>query len=259
MDTASQHGPPNRQGTVGMTPWDWGALALFFSCWLGYDPLLRVLARRGGVLNDDMLHVRQAWMNQMATRELRLVDSQLMGHSINSASFFASANLLLIAAVAGVLFGGEAALQGVAAVGAEIGGRDAGSLEMLEAKLGLVTLCLARGLLDFIWAIRQMNYTLALIGATPDEESGLDRAAYAQAAGKVLNPAMMAFNRGVRAYYFALAATGWLFGAAWLALGVAAAFGLLLGRQRWAPAARAIRQGRAMLETQDAISHPRNK
>lgn len=242
-----------------MTPWDWGALALFFACWLGYDPVLRVLARRGGVLNDDMLHVRQAWMNQMATRELRLVDSQLMGHSINSASFFASANLLLIAAVAGVLFGGEAALQSVASVGAEISGEGAGSLEMLEAKLGLVTLCLARGLLDFIWSIRQMNYTLALIGATPDEDSSLDRVAYARAAGQVLNPAMMAFNRGVRTYYFALAATAWLFGPVWLALGAAAAFGLLLGRQRWAPAARAIRQGRAMLAAQESISHVRKE
>ncbi|WP_262422268.1 DUF599 family protein [Brevundimonas denitrificans] len=148
-----------------MTPWDWGALALFFVCWLGYGLLLRLLAGKGHVLNDDMLSVRQAWMNQMAVRELRLVDSQLMGHSINSASFFASANLLLIAAVAGVLFGGETALRGVAAVGSDIGGAEAASLELLEGKLGLITLCLARGLLDFIWSIRQMNYTLALIGA----------------------------------------------------------------------------------------------
>lgn len=237
-----------------MTPWDWSALALFFVCWLGYGPVLGFIARRSGTLNDDLLHVRLSWMNQMAVRELRLVDSQLMGHSINSASFFASANLLLIAAVAGVLFGGEAALQGVAAVGADIGGdiigrrRDeAASLQLLEGKLGLVTLCLARGLLDFIWSIRQMNYTLALIGATPDGESDLDRAAYARAAASVLNPAMLSFNSGVRAYYFALAATAWLFGALWLAVGVVAAFSLLLWRQKGSPAARAIREARAML------------
>ncbi|MFT4955104.1 MAG: putative membrane protein [Brevundimonas sp.] len=232
-----------------MTPWDWGALALFFVSWLGYGLLLPVLAGKGHFLNDDMLAVRQAWMNQMAVRELRLVDSQLMGHSINSASFFASANLLLIAAVAGVLFGGEAALRGVASVGADIGGAQTASLELLEAKLGLVTLCLARGLLDFIWAIRQMNYTLALIGATPESEtSSLDRAAYAAATGAVLNPAMVAFNSGVRAYYFALAATAWLFGPLWLALGAAAAFSLLLWRQKGSPAARAISRAREMLD-----------
>ncbi|MFN3816341.1 DUF599 domain-containing protein [Brevundimonas sp.] len=233
-----------------MTYWDWGALALFFVCWLGYGPLLHLLAGKGGVLNDDMLTVRQGWMNQMAVRELRLVDSQLMGHSINSASFFASANLLLIAAVAGVLFGGEAALRGVAAVGADIGGAEAASLEILEGKLGLITLCLARGLLDFIWSIRQMNYTLALIGATPEGETTMDRTAYARAAGSLLNPAMVAFNSGVRAYYFALAATAWLFGPFWLALGVMVAFSLLLWRQKGSPAARAIRTARRMLGEQ---------
>ena len=226
-----------------MTPWDWGALALLFVSWLGYGLLLHLLAGKGHVLNDDMLAVRQAWMNQMAVRELRLVDSQLMGHSINSASFFASANLLLIAAVASVLFGGDQALQGVALID-----EGASSTRLLEAKLGLVTLCLARGLLDFIWSIRQMNYTLALIGATPEGESAMDRAAYAAAAGSVLNPAMVAFNSGVRAYYFALAATAWLFGPFWLALGAAAAFSLLLWRQRGSPAAQAIRKARAMLE-----------
>ena len=58
-----------------------------------------------------MLTVRHAWMTAMTRREIRLLDSQLLGHSINSGSFFASSNLLLIAAVSGILFGGEAALR----------------------------------------------------------------------------------------------------------------------------------------------------
>ena len=33
-----------------------------------------------------------------------------------------------------------------------------------DQALALVVLALARGLLDFIWAIRQMNYCLAAIG-----------------------------------------------------------------------------------------------
>ena len=142
-----------------MTLTDWLALALFLLCWLGYGPLLGLLARRSGSLNDDMMVVRRAWMMAMTHREVRIVDSQLMGHTINSGGFFASTNLLLIAAVAGILFGGEQALQGVAAVG------EAAPTRLLEAKLALVLVCLARGLLDFIWSIRQMNYALALIGA----------------------------------------------------------------------------------------------
>ena len=34
-------------------------------------------------------------------------------------------------------------------------------------KLSLIAITLARGLLAFIWAIRQLNYTVAVIGAAP--------------------------------------------------------------------------------------------
>ena len=225
-----------------MTLFDWIALSLFFIAWLGYGPILGVIARRSGSLNDDMLIVRDSWMTAMTHREMRLIDSQLMGHSINSASFFASTNLLLIAAVAGVLFGGEAAIRGFAAVGAE-----PVAPRLMEAKLAVVLLCLARGFLDFIWALRQLNYTVALIGAAPEIHEEADRVAYGRAVARVLNPALTNFNQGVRGYYFALAAAAWLFGPLWLALGVVSSFGLLLYRQEASPAARAIRNARRLL------------
>jgi uncharacterized membrane protein len=225
-----------------MSGWDVAALALFIACWLGYGPLLGWIARRRGSLNDDMVGIRIAWMNAMTRRDMRLLDSQLMGHSINSASFFASSNLLLIAAVAGVLFGGEGVLRGFAALGAE-----PVPMKLLEAKLALVLVCLARGLLDFIWAIRQMNYTVAMIGAAPEEGEEPVRLAFAEAAAGLLNPALGSFNQGVRAYYFALAAAGWLFGAWALAAGAAAAFALLMWRQESSPAARAVRRAREVL------------
>ena len=226
-----------------MALFDWIALFLFFIAWLGYGPILGLIARRSGSLNDDMLVVRDSWMTAMTHREMRLIDSQLMGHSINSASFFASTNLLLIAAVAGILFGGENALRGFAAVGAE-----AVPVKILEAKLALVLVCLARGLLDFIWSLRQMNYALALIGAAPEIHSETDKVAYGHAVARVLNPALGGFSQGVRGYYFALAAAAWLFGPLWLALGVISAFGLLVWRQAGSPAARAVRAARRLLE-----------
>ena len=226
-----------------MNTLDWLGLSLFLLCWLGYDPLLKLLAHRSGSLNTDMLTVRHAWMTAMTHRELRLLDSQLLGHSINSGSFFASSNLLLIAGVAGILFGGDQALRGFAAVGAE-----AVPVRLLEAKLGLVLLCLARGLLDFIWSIRQMNYTLALIGAAPEIHTDADKVAFGEATAQVLNPALAAFSQGVRGYYFALAAASWLFGPVWLCAGVVSAFSLLVWRQSGSPAARAIRTARRLLD-----------
>ena len=225
-----------------MTWVDWAALALFFICWLGYAPILKFIGRHGGSLNDHINHIPPVWMASMTHREMKLIDSQLMGHSINSASFFASTNLLLIAAVGGILFGGESKLEGFAAVGA-----DNVPTRILEAKLALVLICLARGCLDFIWALRQMNYTLALIGSAPEINKEIDRKAFGEAAAELLNPALSSFSQGVRGYYFALAAAAWLFGPLWLALGVASSFGLLIYRQEASPAARALRNARRPL------------
>jgi uncharacterized membrane protein len=178
----------------------------------------------------------------MTRREIRMVDSQLLGHTINSASFFASANLILIAAVGGVLFGGEAAIRNLPAVGVEAPTR------VLEVKFALISVCLARGLLDFIWSIRQLNYTVALVGAAPESDSDpghLD--AYGVTAAEVLNPAMHGFNRGVRVYYFALAAGAWLIHPVLLAAGALMAVGLLAWRQSLSPAAIGVRHALSVL------------
>lgn len=224
-----------------MTPWDWSALAVFAVCWLFYEPVLRGVSRKTGAITRDMEAIRQAWMRAMVSRDTRLLDSQLMGHAINSASFFASANLILIAAVAGALFGGSAMAPDVSGLGVHL------SPERLELKLALVTLCLARGLLDFIWSIRQQNYCLALIGAAP-EDGGPAGQAFADAAARVLNPAQTAFSRGVRGYYFALAAAAWLYGPAALGVAALAATALLVWRQSVSPAAAGIRRVRALLD-----------
>ena len=57
-----------------------------------------------------------------------------------------------------------------------------------------------------------------------------------------------AFSRGVRSYYFALAAAAWLYGPAWLAAAAIAATALLTWRQAKSPAAEGIRKARALLE-----------
>ncbi|HYE44051.1 MAG TPA: DUF599 family protein [Caulobacteraceae bacterium] len=224
-----------------MTYWDWAALGLFAVCWLFYEPVLHGLSRRTGAITRDMYVVRLAWMRTMTGREVKLLDSQLLGHAINSASFFASANLILIAAVAGALFGGGGeVLSGVEGLGIRAEGR------VFDYKLALVTLCLARGLLEFIWGIRQMNYVLALIGAAP--ETGERSEAFARAATDVLNPALTAFSRGVRGYYFALAAAAWFYGPLALGAVTAAATLLLVWRQSRSPAARGIREARRLLD-----------
>ncbi len=230
-----------------LAPADLAALGFFLICWVFYEPVLRRLRGRGGVLNTDMSRIRVAWMLGMSRRDSRFMDGQLLGHALNSASFFASSNLLLIAAAAGVLFGGEDSFRSVSSLALI---RTSTRL-LFETQLALVLITLARGLLDFIWSIRQMNYTLTIFGAAPegapDEKTGL-RDAVAQAGARVLNGALTAFNAGVRGYYFALAAAAWMFGPIPFVLATVGAVSLLAWRQTYSPTAGAVRALRVALD-----------
>jgi uncharacterized membrane protein len=227
---------------------DLAALALFLVAWIAYEPVLKATAG-GSILNTDLAAIRVAWMRRMAGRDSKFMDGQLLGHALNTGSFFASSNLLLIAASAGALFGGENTFASVSSLALV---RTSSRL-MFEVQLALVVITLARGLLDFIWSIRQMNYCLTIIGAAPEGEDLQDVAlknAFAEAAAAVLNPALSAFNAGVRGYYFALAAAAWIFGPAAFALATLGAVGLLAWRQRHSPSAAAIARLRRMLDAQ---------
>ncbi len=225
---------------------DLWALLLFVICWLGYEPLLKRLARRGPeIINSHMTVVRTAWMQAMARRQARFLDSQLLGHVLTSASFFASSNLIIIAAAAGVLFKGGSALRSVKGVPLVA---DAPDL-VLELKVALIIIVLGRSLLSLIWAIRQLNYCLAAIGAAPDPDEDPARLkAYGEAAAAVLNPALSSFNAGVRGYYFALAAASWLLGPVPFAAASFGAIALLAWRQRNSSSAAGVRHLRALLE-----------
>lgn len=221
------------------------ALAFFLVCWLFYQPLLKLLAgRKGGVLNSDMTVIRTAWMRNMAGRDNRFMDGQLLGHALSSASFFASSNLLLIAAVAGGLFGGERTFRSASSLVVI----QTSTRLLFEGQLALILLTLARGLLEFMWSIRQMNYCLAAFGAAPLVSTPEDQRIYGETAARLLNPALSSFNQGVRGYYFALAAAAWLFGPIACIAATAGAVVLMLWRQLRSPAAGAVSDLRRLLE-----------
>jgi uncharacterized membrane protein len=199
--------------------------------------------------------VRGAWMSNMVRRENRFLDGQLLGQTLSSASFFASSNLILIAAAGGVLFGGQATFRNVSSL--EV--IQTSSRLLFEAQLGLVVLTLSRGLLDFIWGIRQLNYVLAAIGATPEHADDETFHAFGDVVGRLLNPALHSVNSGVRGYYFALAAAAWLFGPIPFIVATVGAVSLLIWRQRRSPAAYAIADLRKLIESYSPPAAPKRR
>ena len=233
-------------GPLDLSPLNVAALGVFGVCWLFYQPLLNLLGRRGGAaINTDLMVVRSAWMHNMAKRDGRFMDGQLLAQTLSSSSFFASSNLILIAATAGVLFGGQTSFHNISSL--EV--IKTSSRLLFQAQLGLVVLTLARGLLDFIWGIRQLNYVLAAIGAIPERGDDADHRAYGDAAARILNPALHSVNSGVRGYYFALAAAAWLFGPIAFIAATVSTTSLLIWRQRRSSSAYAIADLRRLLET----------
>ncbi len=237
---------------VAATRADWtdgAALAVFLTVWIGYPWLVHRLGLRRGAVNLDMTVIRTFWMREMVRRpERRLLDGQLLGHTLNTATFFSSTNLILIAAVAGALFGGERIYRAVL----DVPLLSHGPRILFEFKLILVLGTLAGGLLDFVWAIRQLGYCLALTGAAPTTGPAEALAAYADASGRIFDRTLSAYNSGVRAYYFSLAASAWLVSPLMFIAGTIGAAGLLLARQLASPTARAIQTARTAIEAVDA-------
>lgn len=233
------------------------AIAVFVFCWLGYEPFIKAITKRTGVHNDsliakDLSIVRSAWMREMTLREVSIFDSQILGNAINSASFFASASLILLAAVGGALFEGQVPNDIVDSLNVLHNTR-----EVLQLKLGLILICLSRGLLNFIWALRQMNYCAAAFGAVPENMDSATADKFADALSDIIEPSMSNFSQGVRGYYFALAAGAWIFGPIPLIIATVGATTLLWWRQSRSQAARGIRKMRELLETHPYPTLPR--
>jgi uncharacterized membrane protein len=174
-----------------------------------------------------------------AAAENRIVDSTLVGHTIHSASFFASTTMLVLAGLIGVLGSADQVYGAIANISLLLGGGQ----QLFEWKVLLLIAILIYAFFKFTWALRQYNYFCAVIGSAPEaSDEGIDVEGYARRMADVLTSAVRQLNAGVRAYYFAFAALGWfvhplLFIAATVLMVL-----VLARRQLGSPTARALKQ-----------------
>lgn len=191
--------------TLTLTWADVLAFAWFVAAWWGYGWLTD---RRQGAptsLNQHMLRIRIRWMTNMLYRDNRVMDSMLMGHLIHSVSFFASTTVLVLAGLLGVLAGSDNAYRVVM----ELGFTQTTNRAVFEVKLLLLLGIFVYSFFSFTWAVRQFNYTIALIGGAP-LDPGEEALTTAKAAAKMMTLAITSFNRGLRGYYYAFASLGWM-------------------------------------------------
>jgi uncharacterized membrane protein len=186
---------------------DWLAIAVFFSCWAGYAWFSEQSRWSRVGLVGRSHDFRLEWAYRMLERDVRIVDSSLIGNLMGSVSFYANTTIYIVAGLLAAL-GAAEKLIGITA-DLHFGG--AGNRELLELKLVLLLGSFVYAYFKFSWSLRQFNLLSILVGAAPNGRRGepeTDRYAARLAAANSL--AGDDFNRGIRAYYFGLAALSWL-------------------------------------------------
>ena len=145
-----------------LTASDRAALGWFLLAWLGYGQFIHRL-RSPCSITARLRGVRRAWMYAMLGRDNRITDASLIGHTVHSATFFASTTMVALAALLGLL--GNLDRTHAALDALDFTAKT--SRALAEAKVVLLVLVLAHTFLKLSWSLRQLNYTIALIGAAP--------------------------------------------------------------------------------------------
>jgi uncharacterized membrane protein len=186
---------------------DWLALLAFFSCWTGYAWFSEHSRWASRGLIRRTRDFRLEWAYQMLAREVRVTDSTLIGNLVGSVTFYANTTIYIIAGLVAALGAADKLLNFTT----DLAFAGAGNREALEIKLMLVLASFVYAYFKFTWSLRQFNLLSILVGAAPlGERSAPDIERYAQRLAGANNLAGDDFNRGIRAYYFGLAASGWL-------------------------------------------------
>jgi len=174
-------------------------------------------------------------MFQMLGRDMRMVDAQIVAALQNGTAFFASTSLIAIGGALTLLRSSDAILEVVAALpfGVKM------TPLQWEAKTIGLAIIFVYAFFKFGWAYRLYNYVAILVGATPPakDKDTPEAKAHAERVGRLCEVAGLHFNRGQRAFFFALGYLGW-FISPWLLMVTSVAVAVVLWRRQFASDSR---------------------
>lgn len=212
---------------------------VFFA--LGVHALTLVIERKNAARKSTarmMAQRRMRWMREMAARDVRIKDAQLLAIQHRGAAFFTSACMLSI--------GGCVALLGAADQLIDIASDFTDSeLEnnhrraVWEIKILFTLSVLVLALMKFIWAHRLFGYCAILMGATPSPDDE-DRISVAIETAALNINGGRSFNRGLRLIYFALATLAWMLGPLAFALATLMVLFMLVRREYFSDTHRVL-------------------
>lgn len=220
---------------------DMAALAWFLVAWVIYAIVLDRTAYGRSGLNILMHRYREEWMRQMIRRDMRMIDGQVSASLQNGTAFFASTSLLAVGGSVTLL---HSSAEFSALVSALPFGVVPTQLQWEAKTAGLATI-LVYAFFKFAWSYRLFNYMAIMLGAAPpSSEKDTDAArAFAHRAAQICEDAGRQFNRGQRAFFFALAYLGWFVGPLPFIVTTAGVLVVMARRQFGSTARRALLEG----------------
>ena len=207
------------------------AVGFFILEWTVYAVTLEHSAYGRDSLSARMHRYREIWIRRMLDRETRMVDMQIMASLQNGTAFFASTSLLAVGGGLALLRSTSEALGVLRELPIDLSPSPA----LWELKCVGLILIFIYAFFKFAWAYRLFNYVAILLGSmppatmrdTPEAESHVARTT------RLFEAAGRHFNRGQRAFFFALGYLGW-FVSPWVLFATTAAVVIVTWRRQFA-------------------------
>ena len=183
------------------------AVAFFVLEWSVYAFTLERTSYGGDSLSARMHAYRERWIRRVLDRDARMVDMQIMISLQNGTAFFASTSLLAIGGGLALLRSTTDALTVLSKLPVDISPTPA----LWEMKCVGLMLIFVYTFFKFAWSYRLFNYVCILLGAMPpSSERGTEEAeAHVIRTTRMFESGGRHFNRGQRAFFFALGYLGW--------------------------------------------------
>lgn len=210
---------------------DVAAVGFFALEWLVYAITLEHTAYGRDSLSARMHAYRETWVRDLLHREARMVDMQIMASLQNGTAFFASTSLIAIGGALALLRATGDAQALLGALPLDLSPQPA----LWEVKcIGLILIFIYT-FFKFAWAYRLFNYVAILFGAMPPagQRDTPEAEAHVIRTTRLFESAGQHFNRGQRAFFFALGYLGW-FISPWLLFITTAAVVVVIWRRQFA-------------------------
>jgi uncharacterized membrane protein len=207
------------------------AVGFFILQWTVYAVTLEHSAYGRDSLSARMHGYRAIWIRRMLDREARMVDMQIMASLQNGTAFFASTSLLAVGGGLALLRSTSEAL----AVLHELPINLSPSPALWEIKCVGLILIFIYAFFKFAWAYRLFNYVAILLGSMPpvSQRDTPEAEAHVIRTTRLFEAAGRHFNRGQRAFFFALGYLGW-FVSPWVLFASTAAVVIVTWRRQFA-------------------------